>query len=49
MYRQGNRKQTQLFPASIEEYISESDPVRAYDAMVEALNLPELGIVLDSK
>jgi transposase len=46
-YRYGNRKQLQLFPSSIGEYIPENDPVRAYDAFVEALNLRELGILLD--
>lgn len=46
-YRYGNRKQMRLFPSSIEDYVKEDDPVRAYDAFVEALNLKELGIVLD--
>lgn len=46
-YRYGNRHQTQMFPPSIEEYIAEDDPVRAYDAFVASLDLAELGIALD--
>ena len=38
-YRNGEREQMALFPASIEDYVSPSDPVRAYDAFVEALDL----------
>jgi len=36
-----------LFPQSIEEYVPQDDPVRAYDAFVESLDLAELGIVVD--
>jgi len=46
-YRYGNRYQMQLLPQRIEEYIAPDDPVRAYDAFVEALDLRELGITLD--
>lgn len=46
-YRYGNRNQITLFPQSIEEYVSQDDPVRVYDAFVEALNFDNLGIVLD--
>lgn len=46
-YRCGNRYQTDLFPQSIEGYVAKDDPVRAYDAFVESLNIRELGIVLD--
>jgi transposase len=46
-YRCGDRYQTALFPQSIEEYVAEDDPVRAYDAFVDALNFQELGIELD--
>jgi len=42
--RQGNRKQIQMLPASIEEYVAEDAPVRAYDAFVEALDIEGLGI-----
>lgn len=37
-YQYGNRYQMALLPQSIEEYVSEDDPVRAYDAFVEALS-----------
>ena len=43
-YRCGNRHQIELLPQSIEEYVADDDPVRAYDAFVEALDFHELGI-----
>ena len=46
-YRKGERRQSILFPQSIDEYIKEDDPARVYDAFVEALNFNELGITLD--
>lgn len=46
-YRSGDRYQIGLLPQSIEEYIAEDDPVRAYDAFVEALDFHELGIEID--
>jgi len=45
-YRYGDRYQMALFPQSIEEYVSKDDPVRAYDAFVEALDTKELGVIL---
>ena len=45
--REGIRKQMQMLPPSIEEYVSEDAPVRVYDALVEALDMQELGIALD--
>ena len=47
-YRSGNRHQTELLPQSIEEYVADDDPVRAYDAFVEALDFHELGININS-
>jgi len=41
------REQSQLFPASLEEYVGPEDPVRVYDAFVEQLNFGDLGIELD--
>ncbi len=38
-YRYGNRNQLTLLPKSIEDYISKEDPVRAYDAFVDAFDL----------
>jgi len=47
-YRYGNRYQIKLLPQSIEDCIASNDPVRAYDAFVEALDFRTLGITLDS-
>lgn len=46
-YRYGNRYQFGLFPQSIEDYVAPSDPVRAYDAFVEALDFNALGVEID--
>lgn len=46
-YRYGNREQQELFPQAIDDYVAEDDPVRAYDAFVETLDLNDLGIILD--
>lgn len=46
-YRYGDRKQRMLFPQSVDEYIPEDAPVRAYDVFVDSLNFDELGIQLD--
>lgn len=46
-YRYGNREQMVFLPPSIEDYVKEDDPVRAYDAFVEALDFRELGIVIE--
>lgn len=43
-YRQAERKQRWLFPESLDEYISQEDPVRAYDAFVDTLDIESLGI-----
>jgi transposase len=36
-----------LFPQSIDQYIADNHPVRAYDAFVDALDMSEMGIELD--
>jgi len=46
-YKRGNREQMTMLPPTIEEYVGEDDPVRAYDAFVEALDLKELGIEIE--
>ena len=46
-YRYGDRFQLWLFPRSIEDYVGPRDPVRAYDAFVEALDFNALGIEID--
>lgn len=48
-HRYGERQQNLLFPPSIEEYIAQDDPVRAYDAFVDALDWDALNIPLDTK
>lgn len=45
--RHGDREQLQMFPASIDEYVSDDDPVRVYDVFVEALDIKALGIVVE--
>ena len=47
-YRNGDREQMNFLPPCIEDYISADDPVRAYDAFIQHINLRELGIDLDS-
>jgi transposase len=46
-YRKGNRNQMAMLPQSIEEFVAKDDPVRAYDAFVEALDFNKLGIKID--
>lgn len=41
----GNRNQKVLFPPAIKDYVGSEDPVRAYDAFVENLDLQEMGFV----
>ncbi len=38
-----DRTQTILFPASLDEYVAEDNPVRVIDAFADALNLAKLG------
>ena len=47
-YLRGKRQQTQLFPASLQEYVGTEDPVPVYDAFVNQIDFKELGIVLDA-
>ena len=39
-----NRYQLTLLPESIEDYVAKDDPVRAYDAMIDAINLDSIGL-----
>ena len=43
-YRQADRQQRCLFPESLDDYVGPEDPVRAYDAFVDALDLAALEI-----
>ena len=47
-YKIGNRQQPTFLPNTIDEYITEKDPVRVYDAFVEALKFDELGIPIEA-
>ena len=48
-YRYGDRQQMGLFPASIDDYVPQEAPVRAYDAFVEALDFEDLGLTEDEE
>ncbi len=48
-YRYGDRQQKTLFPQSIDEYIPDDAPVRAYDAFVDALDLEQLGLAIEPR
>jgi transposase len=45
-YRYGNRYQLTMFPKSFDSCVDLNDPVRAYDAFINGLNLEQLGITL---
>jgi hypothetical protein len=40
-----DRGQSTLFPASLDDYVTEDDPVRAVDVFVDSLELDKLGLV----
>lgn len=46
-YKYGNRQQITLLPESIEDYVSNDDPVRVYDAFIDAIDNSALGIDID--
>jgi len=46
-YRYGDRKQKTLFPQSVDEYVPQDAPVRAYDVFVDSLDFDELGIEIE--
>lgn len=46
-YIKGNRNQITLLPQAVEDYIAKDDPVRVYDAFVEALDCDKLGLSID--
>lgn len=46
-YKVGNRMQNTFLPNSIEDYVSEADPVRVYDAFVDALDFAQMGIPIE--
>ena len=48
-FKIGNREQQTFFPAVIDDYVSSQDPVRVYNAFVDALDFHQLGISLIPK
>lgn len=46
-YRYGNRIQVTFLPDSIEKYVLEDDPVRAYDAFIDAMGASSLGLSIE--
>jgi len=46
-YRYGDREQRMLFPQSVDEYIPEDAPVRAYDVIVDSMDFDALGIQIN--
>lgn len=48
-YRYGNRHQMTLLPKSIEDYVGADDPVRVYDAFIDAVDLEKVGIQTDPR
>jgi len=48
-YRYGDRCQKTLSPQSIDEYIPNDAPVRAYDVIIGSLDFDELGIEVDPR
>jgi len=47
-YKYGNREQLTIFPESIESYVGDSDPVRAYDVFIDVLQKQGLGVKTQS-
>lgn len=46
-YRYGDRRQNMLLPQSIDEYVPQDAPVRAYDVFVDSLDFEQLGIRIE--
>lgn len=46
-YKIGDRMQQTLLPNSIEDYVKQNDPVRVYDAFIDALDFEQLGIPIE--
>lgn len=46
-YKYGNRNQITFLPDAVENYVNEDDPVRVYDAFIDALPKKELGLNLN--
>ncbi len=45
----GNRYQVTFLPNTIDDFVGEEDPVRVYDAFIDALDKRELGLDLNRR
>jgi len=43
-YRYGNRRQADMFPPTLEQLVQQDAPVRVYNAFVDSMDIPSLGI-----
>lgn len=48
-HKLGNRYKITMLPKTIDNYVGEADPVRAYDAFINVLNFEKLGLDVDDK
>ena len=48
-YKVSDRRQQIFLPAIIDDYVGAQDPVRVYDAFIDALDFQKLGIPLHPK
>ena len=46
-YRYGDRKQIEMFPPCLEDYVPKGASVRAYDALIEVMDLAAMGFRFD--
>ena len=46
-YRYGDRKQIEMFPPCLEDYVPKDASVRAYDALIEVMDLAAMGFRFD--
>ena len=47
VYKVGDRMQQTFLPSRIEDYVKQNDPVRVYDAFIDALDFEQLGIPIE--
>ena len=46
-YRYGDRKQIEMFPPCLDDYVPKDAPVRAYDALITVMDLAAMGFRYD--
>lgn len=47
-YITADRKQSVLFPPSLDDYVPPTDPVHAYDTFLDQIDLNDIGIIIDN-